>query len=129
MIQGQTLDALAHAATFFDKRLGDTKREWPLLRKAGFEPTEENKRIILDLVHTDVSHSCEIALEFGGLIFRELRIAKSGGRHQGHRHMYDHVTLLVKGRCFAKSSANPIWSMKRPPRSRFAPPFGIALPR
>lgn len=63
---------------------------------AGIPADPEIKKLKAKLIHTDAEVSTLVA--FGGIAFRTLTLKKKGDFHQGHRHHYDHITNVVRGR-------------------------------
>jgi hypothetical protein len=61
----------------------------------GLDADETVLERLKEATHSDAEISELVA--FGQIVFRTLRIAKKDQYHQGHRHVYDHVTNLIRG--------------------------------
>jgi quercetin dioxygenase-like cupin family protein len=66
-----------------------------VLQSIGEAPTPEHLSILKTLTQTDIK--CGHLCQFGGLTIRELTLEKAGHSHQGHKHVFDHITLVWKG--------------------------------
>jgi hypothetical protein len=51
---------------------------------------------------------------FGNIWVRQNILAKSGDSHEGHKHYFDHVTLLVKGNVQVEVEGHPVKEFQSP---------------
>lgn len=92
------------------------KTRFPVFAVAlGEDATEETvKNLRENVLHTDAA--VENVGFFGNIWMRQLTLPKKGNYHQGHRHNFDHVTLVAQGKvlceidgCAPKVFIAPTW--------------------
>ena len=89
------------------RKLAAEQKRTMALSRLGVAVTPANQVVLDNLIKSEATGGCFLAAAFGGLLIREMRLEKAGQFHQGHRHAFDHVTMLFKGRVLCERLGKP----------------------